>query len=61
MDDVTIEAVSAGEERAQQALDEVRLGVERNVFRGQMISFSGNVFGPRVRIRSWRPAQLSGP
>ena len=24
-----------------------RLGVERNVFRGQVVSFGGNVFGPR--------------
>jgi cell division protease FtsH len=47
MENVTIEAVSAEEDRAQRALDDVRrLGVERNVFRGQMISFSGNVFGP---------------
>jgi cell division protease FtsH len=47
MQDVSIEAVSADEDRAQRALDDVqRLGVEHNVFRGQMVSFSGNVFGP---------------
>jgi hypothetical protein len=46
-ENVTIEAVSAEEDRAQRALDDVRrLGVEHNVFRGQMISFSGDVFGP---------------
>ena len=58
MENVTIEAVSAAEDRAQRALDDVRrLGVERNVFRGQMISFSGDVFGPRGSDRSRR--QLS--
>jgi cell division protease FtsH len=47
-EDVSIEAVCAVEDRAQRALDEVRrLGVEHNVFRGQVVSFSGNVFGPR--------------
>ena len=47
-EDVSIEAVCAVEDRAQRALDEVRqLSVERNVFRGQVVSFSGNVFGPR--------------
>lgn len=47
-EDVSIEAVCAVEDRAQRALDQVRqLSVERNVFRGQVVSFGGNVFGPR--------------
>jgi ATPase family associated with various cellular activities (AAA) len=59
IEDVSIEAVSAEENLAQRALDDVqRLGVEHNVFRGQMVSFSGNVFGPHG-FRFAPGAQLS--
>jgi cell division protease FtsH len=59
IDEVSIEAVCGVEDRAQRALDEVRrLGVERNVFRGQVVSFGGSVFGPRG-FRVGPGAQLS--
>jgi ATPase family protein associated with various cellular activities (AAA) len=46
--EVTVEAACADSERARQVIDEIRrLSVERNVFRGHVVSFGGEVFGPR--------------
>jgi hypothetical protein len=43
---VTVEAVAAGTGRAQRAIDDIRrLGISRNVFRGHVIEFGGEVFG----------------
>ena len=46
--EVSVEVACADRGRARQVLDEIRrLGIERNVFRGHVISFGGEVFGPR--------------
>ena len=46
--EVTVEAACADSERARQVIDEIRrLSVERNVFRGHVVCFGGEVFGPR--------------
>jgi ATPase family protein associated with various cellular activities (AAA) len=42
---VTVEAVADGTERAQAAIDDIRrLSIARNVFRGHVIEFGGEVF-----------------
>jgi hypothetical protein len=46
--EVSVEVACADRGRARQVIDEIRrLGIERNVFRGHVISFGGEVFGPR--------------
>jgi cell division protease FtsH len=46
--EVSVEAACADRERARQVMDEIRrLAIERNVFRGHVVSFGGEVFGPR--------------
>ena len=46
--EVSVEAGCADRGRARQVIDEIRrLALERNVFRGQVISFGSEVFGPR--------------
>jgi hypothetical protein len=46
MEEVTLEVVTADTGRAEQIVAEVRqLAVEHNVYRGQVISFSGHMFG----------------
>jgi hypothetical protein len=46
--EVSVEVACADPERARQVIDEIRrLGIERNVFRGHVVSFGGEVFGPR--------------
>jgi len=46
-DEVTIEVACASQEQAQQAVDEIRrLAVEHNVFRGHVIAFGSEIFGP---------------
>ncbi|HYB88812.1 MAG TPA: ATP-binding protein [Streptosporangiaceae bacterium] len=43
---VTVEAVAATASRAQRAVDDIRrLSIARNVFRGHVIEFGGEVFG----------------
>ncbi len=45
---VYVEVACADAGRARQVIDEIRrLSIERNVFRGHVISFGGEVFGPR--------------
>jgi hypothetical protein len=62
-DQVRIEAIGASEDDAQRALDEIRrLGLEHNVFRGQVVSFGGDVFGPHgFRFRGSQISFLSRP
>ena len=44
--DVTVEAVAVTAGRAQRAVDDIRrLSIARNVFRGHVIEFGGEVFG----------------
>ncbi len=44
--DVTVEICAADQVVAQRVLDDIRrLAIERNVFRGQVVSFGGEVFG----------------
>ena len=46
--EVIVEAACADRGQAGQVIDEIRrLSIERNVFRGRVISFGGEVFGPR--------------
>jgi ATPase family associated with various cellular activities (AAA) len=46
--EVSLEAAGADAGRARQVIDEIRrLSIERNVFRGHVISFGAEVFGPR--------------
>ena len=46
--EVTVDAACADSGRARQVIDEIRrLSIERNVFRGHVISFGREVFGPR--------------
>jgi hypothetical protein len=46
--EVSVEAAGADAGRARQVIDEIRrLSIERNVFRGHVISFGAEVFGPR--------------
>jgi cell division protease FtsH len=46
--EVTVEAACADSGRARQVIDEIRrLSIERNVFRGHVVGFGGEVFGPR--------------
>ncbi len=46
-EEVTIEVACPSQEQGQQAVDEIRrLAVEHNVFRGHVIAFGGEVFGP---------------
>jgi hypothetical protein len=46
VDTVTVEVTCAGHDRAQQVVDEIRrLAISRNVFRGHVIEFGGEVFG----------------
>jgi hypothetical protein len=46
--EVSVEVACADRGRARQVLEEIRrLAIERNVFRGHVISFGGEVFGPR--------------
>lgn len=46
--EVHLEVACADPGRARQVIDEIRrLSLERNVFRGHVISFGGEVFGPR--------------
>src|SRR5690348_10931152 len=45
---VYVEVACADAGRARQVIDDIRrLAIERNVFRGHVISFGGEVFGPR--------------
>jgi ATPase family associated with various cellular activities (AAA) len=44
---VSLEVAGVGQDHAEHVLDEVRrLAIEHNVYRGQVISFGGEVFGP---------------
>ena len=54
---VTVEAVAASAERAQRAVDGIRrLSISRNVFRGHVIEFGGEVFGyDRDALLSFQP------
>ena len=53
---VTVEVACASQEQAQRAVDGIRrLAVERNVFRGQVVAFGGEVFGPGGALLSFRP------
>ena len=46
-EEVTIEVACPSQEQGQRAVDEIRrLTVEHNVFRGHVIAFGGEVFGP---------------
>jgi hypothetical protein len=46
--EVCVDAACADRGRARQVIDEIRrLSIERNVFRGHVVSFGGEVFGPR--------------
>jgi hypothetical protein len=46
MEEVTLEVAAGGSERAEQIVAEVRaLAVEQNVYRGNVISFGGEMFG----------------
>jgi hypothetical protein len=46
--EVHVDAACVDAERARQVIDEIRrLALERNVFRGHVIGFGGEVFGPR--------------
>ena len=46
--EVSVEAAGADAGRSRQVIDEIRrLSIERNVFRGHVISFGAEVFGPR--------------
>jgi hypothetical protein len=46
--EVIVEAACADRDRASQVIDEIRrLSIERNVFRGHVVSFDGEVFGRR--------------
>jgi SpoVK/Ycf46/Vps4 family AAA+-type ATPase len=46
--DVSVEGACADPGRARQVIDEIRrLSIEQNVFRGHVISFGNEVFGPR--------------
>ena len=46
--EVCVEAACADRGQARQVIDEIRrLSIERNVFRGHVVSFGGEVFGPR--------------
>lgn len=46
--EVVVEAACEDRGRAGQVIDEIRrLSIERNVFRGHVVSFGGEVFGPR--------------
>jgi ATPase family associated with various cellular activities (AAA) len=48
--EVHVEVACADAGRARQVIDEIRrLSIERNVFRGHVVSFGGEVFGPRRR------------
>jgi ATPase family associated with various cellular activities (AAA) len=45
-EDARVEVACRDQERARRSIDDIRrLAVERNVFRGQVISFGGEVFG----------------
>jgi hypothetical protein len=45
--DASLEVACASKEAAQRVIDEVRrLALERNVFRGQVVAFGGEMFGP---------------
>ena len=54
---VTVEAVAASAERSQRAVDGIRrLSISRNVFRGHVIEFGGEVFGyDRDALLSFQP------
>ena len=54
---VTVEALAASAERAQRAVDGIRrLSISRNVFRGHVIEFGGEVFGyDRDALLSFQP------
>jgi hypothetical protein len=46
MEEITLEVVAKDAEQAERILGEIRqLAVERNVFRGQVIAFGGEMFG----------------
>jgi hypothetical protein len=46
--EITVDVACADAGRARQVIDEIRrLSIERNVFRGHVISFGREVFGPR--------------
>lgn len=46
MEDVSVQVACASHDRAQKVINEIRrLSLERNVFRGHVISFGGEVFG----------------
>ncbi len=48
--EVTVEIACASQEQGQRAVDEIRrLSVVHNVFRGHVIAFGGEVFGPGHR------------
>ncbi|MBO0776636.1 MAG: 26S protease regulatory subunit, partial [Actinobacteria bacterium] len=45
--EVTVEVACTGQQQGQRAVAEIRrLAVEHNVFRGHVIAFGGDVFGP---------------
>jgi hypothetical protein len=45
--EVSLEVAGGGQERAMHVLDEVqRLAIEHNVYRGQVVAFGGEMFGP---------------
>jgi hypothetical protein len=46
-EEVSLEVAGGDQERAERILDEVRrLAIEHNVYRGQVVAFGGEVFGP---------------
>jgi hypothetical protein len=46
MQDVSVQVACSGQDQAQRVIDEIRrLSLERNVFRGHVISFGDEVFG----------------
>jgi hypothetical protein len=61
---VSVEVACADRERASQVIAEIRrLGIERNVFRGHVVGFGGEVFGPhRLELLSFleRPVVARG-
>ena len=45
--EVTLEVAGGGQDRAESVLEEVRrLAIEHNVYRGQVVAFGAEVFGP---------------
>lgn len=53
-EDVVVQVLAADAERGERVLAQLRaLAIERNVYRGQVVSFGGEMFGPRGAILSF--------